>query len=167
MKNKAIFLDRDGVINRERGDYTWRPEDFSINEGVANAIRLAREAGYMVIVISNQGGIGRGIFTSSDVEYLHDFMTKSLAAKGAPIDEVYYCPHHESTGKCLCRKPGSLMLEKALARFSLDADKCWFVGDSQRDVDAGTRAGIPSIKIIPNSSLEVVLEQITRGQSPV
>ncbi len=108
----CIFLDRDGVINRERGDYTYRIEDFEILEGVTEALQLAKEAGYLLIVITNQAGVAKGIYKVSDILKCHQHLQ---AVSGNMIDDIYYCPHHPSTTASLLRKPDSLMLEKAIA----------------------------------------------------
>jgi len=152
-KRKAIFLDRDGVINKERGDYTWLLEDFKINDGLIEALKIFQQKGFMLIVISNQSGIAKGIYSKEDVEYLHLHLLRVLKNRGVELEEIYYCPHHPEKGKCLCRKPDSLLLEKAIARFSLDAAKSYFIGDAQRDIEAGTKAGVKTIKVEPNSSL--------------
>ena len=159
-RNKAIFLDRDGVLNRERGDYTWLLEDFVLNEGVVEALSEFQRRGYLLIVISNQGGIAKGMYTAAETDYLHLHLDRVLRNKGIELAEIYYCPHHPSTGNCLCRKPGSLLLEKALARFRLDAGLSYFIGDTQRDAEAGARAGVTPILIQPNSSLMEVLSVV-------
>jgi len=155
--NKAIFLDRDGVLNRERDNYTWQLEDFAVNEGVVEALTEFQRRGYMLIVITNQGGIAKGIYTAAQTEYLHLHLDRFLRNNGIELTEIYYCPHHPATGKCLCRKPGSQMLEKALARFRLDAAQCYFIGDTPRDAEAGEKAGVQPILIQPNSSMVDIL----------
>jgi D-glycero-D-manno-heptose 1,7-bisphosphate phosphatase len=151
--NKAVFLDRDGVLNRERGDYTWLPEDFEINEGVAEALKLFSDKGYLLIVITNQGGIARGLYTEGHVEQLNERLSQYCRERGVELTEIYYCPHHPDYGKCLCRKPGSLLLEKAIARFRIDPAQSYFVGDSERDCIAGAAAGVTTIKTEANSNL--------------
>ncbi len=153
MMNKAIFLDRDGVINRERGEYTYRKEDFFFNEDVFRALKYFREKGYLLIVVSNQGGISKQQYRQEDVEELHAYMRARLEEQGIPLDEIYYCPHHSDHEKCLCRKPGSLMIEKALARFRIDPRQAYLVGDHTRDEQAARNAGVHSILIPPNGSL--------------
>lgn len=151
--NKALFLDRDGVLNRERGDYTYSLEDFEVLPEVSDALILAKEKGYLLIVISNQGGIAKGIFTDERVEELHFKLTSNLAESGVSFDEVYYCQHHSDIGKCICRKPDSLMLEKAMARFQIDPTISVMIGDSQRDVDAAAKAGVRGFLIESNSGI--------------
>ena len=151
--SKAIFLDRDGVINCERGDYTWLLEDFKLNDGVVEALIEFQSRGYLLIVITNQGGIAKGLYTKADTDYLHLHLQRTLSNRGIVLTEIYYCPHHTEVTQCLCRKPGSLLLEKALARFQLDASRCYFIGDAQRDADAARSAGIRSITVPSNDSL--------------
>lgn len=151
--NKAVFFDRDGVINRERGEYTWRMEDFAINESVFEFMAFAQKKGYLLIVISNQGGIQRGVYTLNDVEILHQYLRIELKKYGIELTDIYICPHHDKTERCFCRKPQSIMLEKAIARFNIDTKKSFFFGDSARDIEAGTKAGVKSILLTPNSSL--------------
>lgn len=156
---KAIFLDRDGVINRERGDYTFRESDFEILDGIVSRAKTYQDAGYLLIVITNQGGIGKGMFTQKDVEHLHNLMLKTFAAGGVTIAEIYYCRHHPTSSQCLCRKPGSLMLEKAIARFNIDPSLSYFIGDSPRDQQAGEAAGLKTIHIRANH-LEDIDQQL-------
>jgi D-glycero-D-manno-heptose 1,7-bisphosphate phosphatase len=160
MKGRpTVFLDRDGVINRERGEHTWRLEDFEILPDVAEAIRTINASGRLVIVISNQSGIGLGLYGKAEVERLHDYLHAQLAAQGAAIDAVYYCPHHPTQGRCLCRKPGSLLLERAIARHAIDASNSVMIGDRERDVEAAAAAGVKGILVAPNTSLLQTMRQ--------
>ena len=142
--NKCIFLDRDGVINRERGDYTYRIEDFNINEGVLESIQILKESGYLLIVITNQAGISRNIYTREQMDLCHEYMKKEL---NYLLDDIFYCPYHPTVSNSLSRKPDSLMLEKAMAKYDLDPAYCWMIGDAERDVVAAHTRGIKTIKI--------------------
>lgn len=155
-KQKAIFLDRDGVLIRERGDYTWLLEDLKINPGVVEALQNFSRQGYLLIVISNQAGIDKGLYSKQDADYLHLHISRNLGMNGITIAEYYYCPHHPTVGKCICRKPDSLLLEKAIARFNIDASQSFFIGDAERDIEAGLKAGVTAIKIEPNGDLRIV-----------
>lgn len=155
---KALFLDRDGVINRERGNYTYIVEDFELLPDVVDALKLAKEKGYLLIVISNQGGIAKGIYDQKQVEKLHEVLKENLAKNDVYFDEIYYCQHHNAVGKCLCRKPGSLMLEKAMARFDIDFTTSVLIGDSQRDMDAAAKVGVQGFIIQPNSGILNIVE---------
>lgn len=156
-KNKAVFLDRDGVINREQSRYVTHLEDFIINEGVVEALKIFRDKNYLLIVISNQGGISKGICTKEQVDYLHLHLQRVMKNKGIEISEVYYCPHHPDVTNCICRKPDSQMLEKAMARFNIDPLQSYFIGDADRDIEAGIKAGVTTIKVEANQSLMEVV----------
>lgn len=157
---KAIFLDRDGVINRDRGDYTFRIEDFELLHGTGTFIASMNERGYLVIIITNQGGISKGIYTHGSVEKLHDHMLKLLADLGARIDDIYYCPHHDINEKCLCRKPGSLMLEKAISRYGIDPARSYMIGDKNSDIMSAENVAVNGILVKQNSDLTSILDQI-------
>jgi len=131
MKNKCVFLDRDGVINRERGEYTFKLEDFEILPGVIEGMKILKEAGYLLIVITNQAGISRGLYTRKDMERCHDFSQKQ---SGGIIDQIYYSPYHPTVTESIARKPDSLMFEKAFAKFDIDPKQSWMVGDKERDL---------------------------------
>ncbi len=158
---KAVFLDRDGVINSNQGRYyIWEKEELEINPGVTSTLRVLKERGFMLIVITNQGGVSRGQYSSEDVDALHRHLNSLLGREGAAVDEFYYCPHHSDHEKCLCRKPLPLMIQKAMARYGIDPSQSWMIGDSKRDVEAGEAAGLKSILVESNSKLENILDKI-------
>lgn len=136
---KAIFLDRDGTINVDKG-YVHRVEDFEFMERVPEAIAWMKQLGYLVIVLSNQSGVARGFFREQDVECLHRYINERLAEYGTGIDAFYYCPHHPQAvvetyrRECNCRKPGTGLLLQALQDYSIDLEKSWVVGDRERDL---------------------------------
>ncbi|UOQ65075.1 D-glycero-alpha-D-manno-heptose-1,7-bisphosphate 7-phosphatase [Hymenobacter volaticus] len=142
--NKAVFLDRDGVLNHEIGDYVWQPDKFVVMEGVPESLAQLKRAGYYLIVVTNQAGIAKGLYTAADVQACH---AKLQAVCGNLLDALYFAPAHPSVSESLLRKPDSLMLEKALARFHLDPAQCWMVGDRYRDMEAGKKAGVHSILV--------------------
>lgn len=142
--NKAVFLDRDGVLNEEVGDYVWSDEDFKIPPGVPEALKLLKEAGYFLIVVTNQGGIEKGLYKASHVIHLHDKLQKAC---GNLLDALYYAPHHRIKTLSLLNKPNSLMLEKGMARFNIDPEQSWIVGDAERDMEAGHRVGVKGILV--------------------
>lgn len=155
----AVFLDRDGVINRERGEHTWRMEDFEVLPGVPEAIAALQASGRAVVVITNQSGIGLGLYTAADVERLHARLVEVLAAAGTRVDDILYCPHHPTQGRCLCRKPGSLLVERALARHHLDPARSVMIGDRERDVQAAEAAGVRGILVPSNTPLLPLLHR--------
>ncbi|MEO8087411.1 MAG: HAD family hydrolase [Bacteroidota bacterium] len=159
-KRNAVFLDRDGVLNREQGDYVTHLEDFIINDGVVEALKVFQQKNYLLIVISNQGGISKGICTKEQVDYLHLHLQRALKNKGIEILEVYYCPHHPEVTNCICRKPDSQLLEKAMARFNIEATTSYFIGDADRDMEAGIKAGVTTIKVESNQSLMEILDRV-------
>lgn len=161
MRNKAVFLDRDGVLNKELGDYVCRVEDFKILEHNFEPLKQLQDRGYILIVITNQGGLAKGWYTREILDAMHQHLKSTYESNGIHLAEIYYCNHHpEYNGKCLCRKPGSLMLEKALARFEIDASKSYFIGDRERDVIAGELAGIKGILINSDQPISEVMMSI-------
>lgn len=143
MLRPAVFLDRDGTITEEVG-YLNHISRFRMLSGVAVAIRRLNEAQMPVVVVTNQSGVGRGYFPESLVREVHERMISELAAEGARLDGVYYCPHVGADG-CQCRKPRTGMLERAAAELRLDLKKSFVVGDRGGDVELARRAGSRSV----------------------
>ena len=149
-KQKAIFLDRDGTINKYVG-FLRNIDDFELIDGVAEAIRKINESGYLAIVVTNQPVIARGEVSFEELEEIHNKMETLLGKEGAYLDAIYYCPHHPHKGydgerpelkiKCDCRKPKPGMLLKAAEDFNIDLSKSWMIGDGENDVKAGINAG--------------------------
>lgn len=143
----AAFLDRDGVINVER-DYVWRIEDFELLPGVIEALKRLRAAGYALVVVTNQGGIGLGMYTEADLHRLHAHLQARLAEGGIRLDGIYHCPHHprspkpEMRGPCECRKPAPGMIRQAARELHLDLPRSFLAGDKAGDVAAGRAAGV-------------------------
>jgi D-glycero-D-manno-heptose 1,7-bisphosphate phosphatase len=159
--NKAVFLDRDGVLNRNDDTYyVYQPEDCHINKGVIETLLKLQEQGYLLIIISNQGGISKGLYTKKDTDQCHKILLDQCKKHNIRIEEIYYCPHSPSKEQCLCHKPDSLMLEKAIARFRIDKQSSYFIGDSDRDIEAGKKAGVTPIKVESNQELRGVLGYI-------
>jgi D-glycero-D-manno-heptose 1,7-bisphosphate phosphatase len=146
--NRAAFLDRDGVINRKapEGQYVTRWEEMEFLPGVAGAIAMLNKAGFRVIVASNQRCVAKGLVTASEVEVLHQRISRELADQGAVIDAVYFCPH-ESSPPCSCRKPAPGMLLTAAKDHQIDLHSSWMIGDSAADVAAGKNAGCRTVLI--------------------
>jgi D-glycero-D-manno-heptose 1,7-bisphosphate phosphatase len=156
--NKAVFLDRDGVLNRELGDYVCKFEDFHVLEHNFKPLKELQDRGYLLIVITNQGGLAKGWYSQETLSLMHDHLKKTFSKQGITLTEAYFCHHHPLyNGACLCRKPGSLMLEKAMARFNIDASKSYFIGDRERDVIAGEAAGVKGILIDSDQPIGEVL----------
>jgi len=150
MKNKCIFLDRDGVLNVDRVDYVYRMEEFIIPPGVGEALRALKDAGYLLVIITNQSGIAKGVYKREDVYMIHQAIQDGT---GVELDDIYFCPYHEKfDSHSLTRKPGSLMIEKAAAKYEVDMDASWMVGDHERDITAVTRAGLRTIRLAPQGT---------------
>jgi len=144
---KAIFLDRDGIINIDYG-YTYQKKDFVLVPGIVDFCKQAQQLNYKLIVVTNQSGVARGMYTEDQMHEFHTYMQIQLGIRGVTFDALYYCIHHPHfDGSCLCRKPGTLMLEKAIARFEIDPQLSYMVGDSERDIIAGRRVGCKTIFI--------------------
>ncbi len=142
--NKCVFLDRDGVINIERGTYTWEPEDFTLIPGTREALRKLKDHGFYLVVITNQSGISRGLFTKQQMEACHHYM---MDQTDHLIDDIYYSSYHPDYSNSLLRKPGTLMFEKAMAKYDLIPYRSWMVGNSPRDMIPAKKLGIKTIFI--------------------
>ena len=144
---RAAFLDRDGVINREHG-YVHRVEDFEILPGVMQGARLLHDAGHALVVVTNQAGIARGLYTTAQYEVLTEHMRGLFAAQGLPLAGVYHCPHHpdarvaEFRRDCDCRKPRPGLLLQAARELGLDLARSVLVGDKVSDIGAARAAGL-------------------------
>jgi D-glycero-D-manno-heptose 1,7-bisphosphate phosphatase len=152
-KRRAVFLDRDGTINEEK-DYLHRVEDFEFIPGTAEAIRRLKEAGFLVIVVTNQSGVARGYYTLDDVAFLHDHMQRELETFGASVDGIYVCPHHPVEGvgeyrrECDCRKGRPGMLLRAAREHGIDLSRSYMIGDKIADVEAGEVAGCLPLMVL-------------------
>ncbi len=154
MMQKAVLLDRDGVINRKGSPYyIYKKEDFILNDGIIPALSFFQEKGYLLIVITNQGGVAKGLFTEQDVEKIHEYMIDILKIHGINLTAVYYCPHHPDISLCNCRKPGTLLFEKAIEEYKIDPKASWMIGDSNIDIEAAEKFGIKCILIPENGNL--------------
>ena len=144
---RAIFFDRDGVLNEEVG-YLWEVDKFIWVDGARAAIKFCNDHDLLTVVVTNQSGIARGMYTAREVDNLHAFMQRSLAEVGAHIDAFYYCPHHpegsvaEFRCVCDCRKPKPGLILKACAELDIDPAQSILFGDSKRDIDAAQAAGL-------------------------
>ncbi len=173
-KQKAVFLDRDGTLNKYVG-FLRKPEELELLPGVAEAIKRINESGYLAIVVTNQPVVARGEVTVSGIQIIHNKLETLLGLQGAYIDALYYCPHHPHKGykgeidalkiECSCRKPKPGLLFKAAEEFNIDLSQSWMIGDGKNDVEAGQNAGCRTALIgevncgqdmIVNSLLEFV-----------
>lgn len=158
QRKRAVFLDRDGVLNVDHG-YVHSPEGFAWVEGAPEAVKWINDQGMLAIVITNQSGIGRGYYTEADFLAFMEWMGQELLPFGAHFDDVFYCPHHldaklpEFRRACPCRKPEPGMVLKAAERWGLDLAGSVFIGDKQSDLDAGRAAGVPEGHLFSGGNL--------------
>lgn len=152
--NKAIFLDRDGVLNHEIYDYITRVEDFEILEYQIPVLKRLFDEGYLLIVITNQGGIALKRYTEATLATMHQMLADAFKQQGAEIAAVYYCPHHPTVGgACKCRKPASGMILDAIELYNIDPEQSIMIGDKPRDVEAANGAGVKGILIEPDEQI--------------
>jgi D-glycero-D-manno-heptose 1,7-bisphosphate phosphatase len=145
----AVFLDRDGTIIRDER-YLSDPQRVVAIPGAAAAITRLRAAGYLIVVITNQSGLARGLFTSAQYEAVHQRTDGVFAAAGAPLDATYMCPHHpDFTGPCDCRKPGTELYTRAARDLAIDLSRSILIGDRWRDIAAAAALGARGI-LVPN-----------------
>ena len=140
--NKAVFLDRDGVINVEV-DYVYKIEDFIFIEKTFEALKIIQDKGYQIVIVTNQSGIGRGYYTEEQFHILTDWMLERFKEQGINVASVYYCPHHPKNGigvykvDCECRKPKPGMILKAQKDLDIDLEQSYIIGDKISDVQSG------------------------------
>ena len=169
--NKVVFLDRDGTLNEEV-NYLHKTEDMKLLPGVPQALKKLKDAGYKLIVVTNQAGVARGYYTEDDVKNLHQYMNQVLQKDGAWIDAFYYCPHHPVHGigiykkECNCRKPGTGMFEMAEKDFPVDKAASYMIGDKLLDTEAGQRFGVASILVGTGYGAELHKEAQEKDEKP-
>jgi histidinol-phosphate phosphatase family protein len=164
-QNTAVFLDRDGTLNEDRG-YVTSPEQLVIFSGVPEALARLNQMGVQVILVTNQSAIGRGLMTIHDLQHIHQKLVDLLGAHEGRIDEVYVCPHHPDEG-CACRKPQVGMIKQAAERFSLDLSQCFFVGDKCSDLEAAHKAGVTGVLVMSSVYSEAVVKARDNGEFPI
>ena len=158
-KLKTVFVDRDGVINQERSDYVKSISELEIYPNVAKNIKLLKDAGFLVVVITNQSAVNRGIITHEMINQIHNSIQDHLKKHGTFLDGFYYCPHTPDEN-CNCRKPKSGLLEKAILELNVDLNSSWMIGDSDSDIEAADSVGCKAIKISDSFSLDNAVEKI-------
>lgn len=165
MSRPAVFLDRDGTVIREV-DYLADPELVELFPGAGEALRELQQAGFALCLVTNQSGVARGRVSLEALEAIHQRLAELLAAEGVTLDDLQSCPHHpEITGPCLCRKPLPGMLLDAAERLDLDLARSWMIGDAERDLRAGERAGCRTLLVETGKGAQE-LERMTRAGQP-
>lgn len=170
--DKVIFLDRDGTINEEV-NYLHKPEDLQILPGVPEAIKLLRDGGFKILVVTNQAGVARGYYSCRDVDALHEYLNQQLKKSGAWIDRFYYCPHHPVHGigeykrACHCRKPETGMFEQAGQEYDVDKEHSYMIGDKLLDVEAGNRYGVHGILVGTGYGRQIHQEQLEKQEDVI
>ena len=159
IKKKAIFLDRDGVLNKNRNDYVKTLYELEIFPEIGKSVKMINDQNYLAIVITNQSAIARKLTTRNEVEKIHEYIQNYLKNWNAKIDAFYYCPHHPDDD-CCCRKPQPGLILQAAHDFNIDLKMSWMIGDHDRDIQSGVNAGCQTIKISPNNSLEKIICKI-------
>ena len=152
--NKAIFLDRDGVlINNEHHYYIWESSQLELIEGVLENLKLLQQKGFKLFIVSNQGGIAKGLYTKESIITLHEQVIHTFLKNQIILSGIIFCPHHTEIEKCLCRKPQSLMIDKLIAKYELNVQESIMIGDSESDMEAAAMAGVQGIRIPPNQNM--------------
>lgn len=166
----CVFLDRDGVLNHDVG-YTYRPEDLRWIDGAREAVKLLNDAGYLVVVATNQSGVARGRYTEADVDAFHAHMSAQLAEAGGRIDAFYHCPyHHEGVVERYCiadhpdRKPNPGMILRAMADLPIRREGSFLIGDRDSDIEAAAAAGLPGVRF-EGGDLHRLLSRLIADQS--
>lgn len=166
--NKAVFLDRDGVINVDHG-YVGKQDDFDFIDGVFEACRKLKEMGYLLVLVTNQSGIGRGYYSEDDFHTLTEWMDWNFVDKGVEFDGIYYCPHHPEKALgdykqvCDCRKPNTGMLDSAQRHLKIDMANSIMIGDSLSDMQAAIKAEVAHRYLVTEdeTKLEQAADMIT------
>ncbi|MEM9328919.1 MAG: HAD-IIIA family hydrolase [Bacteroidota bacterium] len=156
---KAFFFDRDGVLNKDRGGYTYLIQDFVILPGIIPLMRHLKHDGFLNIVVTNQAGIAKGIYTREQVQACHDHFQQ---VSGHLVDSFYYAPDHPDFSESLSRKPGSLMFERAIARYGIDPSISWMIGDMERDILPAQHLGMKTI-LLSQKKTETVADYVLGG----
>ena len=160
---KALFLDRDGVVNVEK-NYLYKIDDFELMDGIVEVCRHYEANGYLIIIVTNQSGISRGYYSENDFKNLSEWMIDHFKLLGVTISHIYHCPHHESIdGECACRKPEPGMFLEAQSDFDLDMKNSVMIGDNERDIEAAIRAGITTNILLSDKATESNANKIVRS----
>ncbi|MCX7887494.1 MAG: D-glycero-beta-D-manno-heptose 1,7-bisphosphate 7-phosphatase, partial [Verrucomicrobiae bacterium] len=155
-KHRAVFMDRDGVL-MEDANYVGELERVVIIPAAYRALKRLQDAGYKLVVVTNQSGVARGFFTLQHVGIVHDYLSEQFAAHGVRIDRYYVCPHHPDDN-CECRKPKPKALYDAAEEFDLDLSRCYMIGDRSSDITAGQNAGVKTILVLTGAGRQTLAD---------
>lgn len=160
---KALFLDRDGVVNVEK-NYLYKIDDFELMDGIVDVCRAYEANGYLIIIVTNQSGISRGYYSENDFKHLSEWMIDHFDALGVTISRIYHCPHHESIdGQCDCRKPEPGMFLEAQKDFDIDMKNSVMIGDNERDIEAAIRAGVTTNILLSTQATQSAANRIVKS----
>jgi D-glycero-D-manno-heptose 1,7-bisphosphate phosphatase len=162
LLDSAIFLDRDGIINKHRSDYVKSIQEFEILPCVPYYLGKFRNLGFRLIIITNQSAVNRGLISSEELKIIHDYLIQKLFSFGCSIDDIFCCPHRPDEN-CECRKPKIRMFLDAARKHNIDLSKSWVIGDNETDIEPGKKIGCNTIKIKTNASLRRAYCKIRRA----
>ncbi|WP_416182659.1 D-glycero-alpha-D-manno-heptose-1,7-bisphosphate 7-phosphatase [Helicobacter anatolicus] len=161
MDLKAVFFDRDGVVNKDFG-YVYKQEDFIFLEGIFEVLEFFKKRGYLLILVTNQSGIGMGYYTIEDFKELSQYMQKEIKKRlRFNFDGIYFCPH-TAQEECLCRKPNPGMIQKAIKDFKINVSESILIGDRVRDIEAAHHAGIKYKILLQNAVYQEDIKTLTK-----
>lgn len=164
MTLRAVFLDRDGVLTRERSDYVKTPEELEVLPGIASPLRDLRRRGFRLVIVTNQSVVGRRLATDEDMGRIHEKLQLKLREMGCYVDAIYYCPHLPGTG-CSCRKPEPGLILRAAKELGIDISSSWMIGDKEIDLEAARRAGCRGVRVATNrGDLQQAVSSILRAE---
>jgi len=147
--SKAVFLDRDGVLTRERSNYVKTPDELEVLPGIGPPLRDLRKIGFRLVIVTNQSVVGRGLATDEQMDRIHEKLQSELKRMGCSVDAIYYCPHLPSAG-CSCRKPEPGLIVRAARDLGIDLASSWMIGDKEIDLEAAKRAGCRGVQVVTN-----------------
>jgi D-glycero-D-manno-heptose 1,7-bisphosphate phosphatase len=157
--HRAIFLDRDGVINEDTG-YVYKQENFKFKEGIFETLKFLGEKGCKFFIVTNQSGIARGYYSKDDFNKLMDWVKKEFLKRGIVIEDVSFCPHHpDIDGECECRKPKPGMILNLAKKYNIDLKNTLMIGDKQSDIDAAVRAGVGETVLIDGNIFDIMKQK--------
>lgn len=157
----TIILDRDGVLNNNsQAYYTYKTDEFIWIDGVFENLRKLQQIGFQFVIISNQGGISKKVFSKTQLNQLNEWILETLTQQRIEVKAIFCCPHHNEIENCFCRKPQALFFERAIHRFNIDIENSIMIGDSQRDIAAAAQVGIKGILVKPNKNWKEAIRHL-------